>query len=139
MPLVERNVGRGAQQPSAARQQMQRQAEARERQMKRERAERLWVWARLALVIVLCGALVAWPYAADCGVGLASYMGAEGTIVLGGLWVASCTWRQRMAGLHALSLVVSLWGLMLVGHQVLVRTGYADIDPANPPRWSCTG
>jgi hypothetical protein len=138
MSLVQPRMSRLAQQPPSARLQMQRQAEARERQVKRERLARRWVWARLGLVFVLSASIVMWPYAAECGIGLWAYMGAEGTIVLGGLWVAICTWRQRMPGVHALALVLALWGLMLTGHQVLVRTGYADIDAANPPRWSCS-
>jgi hypothetical protein len=31
-----------------------------------------------------------------------------------------------------------LWGLVLVANEVLPRTGYADTNPLDPPRWSCS-
>ena len=87
----------------------------------------------------LCGAGVLWPYAQECGLGLYAYLGAESMIVVGGVWVAACTWRQRMAGLHAFALLVALWGLALTGHQVLARTGYVHIEGDRLPQWSCSG
>jgi len=98
---------------------------------------RLGVQARLVLVVVLAGAIVMWPYARECGPGLFAFMGAEAVIVVGGLWLVACTWRSRMAKTHGVALVLVLWGLMLIGHQILPRIGYAKSNPANPPRWWC--
>lgn len=138
-----RHAGRDADGPSrglsAAAVQARRAAEARERREKAERRTRLAIWGRLALVLVLCAAIVMWPYAQECGLGLLAYLGAESMIVVGGLWVAACTWRQRLPGLHALALVVVLWGLALTGHQVLVRTGYVHVEGDALPQWACSG
>jgi hypothetical protein len=65
-------------------------------------------------------------------------MGAEAMIVGGGLWVAACTWRCRMAAMHAVALIIILAGLVLMQVEVLPRIGYAKVDPANPPRWWCS-
>ena len=93
---------------------------------------------RVAIVVALAAAIVFWPYRRDCGVGLFTYLGAEGMVVAGGLWLMTCTWRHRMARMHGVALVTMLWGLMLVAHQVLPRVGYAKSDPASPSRWTCT-
>ena len=98
---------------------------------------RLGVQARLLLVASLAGAIVLWPYSRECGPGLFTFIGAEAMIVSGGLWLVACTWRSRMAKTHGAALVLVLWGLMLIGHQVLPRIGYAKTDPAKPARWLC--
>jgi hypothetical protein len=58
-------------------------------------------------------------------------------IVAGGLWVAFTTWRYRLPKMHALSLVIILVGLVLIASEVLPRTGYASVDPKNPPQLWC--
>ena len=134
---AERNHDADARRPSAAAVQARRAAEARERKERAERLARRGVWWRLALVLVLCVAIVFWPYAQECGPGLYAYLGAESMIVFGGLWVAAWTWRQRMPGMHGVALLVALWGLALVGHQVLVRTGYVHLEAGTLPVWTC--
>jgi hypothetical protein len=123
--------------PSPAELRARRTAEQRAEQRRKERAMRLGVKARLILVAVLAGAIVWWPYSRECGPGLFAFMGAEAMIAVGALWVAACTWRSRMAKAHGVALVLVLWGLMLIGHQVMPRIGYAKTDPAKPARWSC--
>lgn len=125
--------------PSAAAVQARRAAEARaRREQEAARRTRLAIWGRLGLVIVLGAAIVFWPYPAECGVGLYTYLGAESMIVIGGLWVAGCTWRERRPALHGLALLVSLWGLALAGHQILLRTGYVHVYGDSLPAWTCT-
>jgi hypothetical protein len=123
--------------PTPAQLRAKRAAEARERERKAERGAMRGTWARLLLVIVFSASVVVWPYAHSCGLGLLAYAGVVSMIVLGGLWVAWRTWNLRMARAHGLSLLVALWGLMLLGHLVLPRVGYAAVDPANPPGWWC--
>jgi hypothetical protein len=123
--------------PSPAELRARRAAEQRAQQRRKERAAKLGVHARLLLVTVLAGAVVAWPYSRECGPGLFAFMGAEGMIVAGGLWLMACTWRSRMAKTHGVALVLLLWGLMLIGHQVLPRIGYAKTNPAKPALWVC--
>jgi hypothetical protein len=101
------------------------------------RASTLGVWARLALVATLAGALAFWPYARGCGPGLFAFLGAGAMIVFGGIWVSACTWRSRMGFAHTLAFGLVLAGLAVVGYQVLPRIGYAKVDPANPPHWQC--
>ncbi len=119
--------------PSSA--ELRQQAAAR-RQVE-DKAAALGVWARIILVAALAGSLGFWPYARECGPGLFTFMGAGTMVMIGGLWVAFCTWRNRMALAHTLALVMLLAGLIAVGHQVLPRVGYARIDPRNPPLWQC--
>jgi hypothetical protein len=123
--------------PSPAQVKAQRAAERRAEERRRERAAKRGVFVRAALVAALAAAIGFWPYHRDCGVGLFAYMGAEGMVVAGGLWLMVCTWRQRMARTHAVGLIMMLWGLMLVAHQALPRVGYATSDPAKPSRWVC--
>ena len=123
--------------PSPAEIRARRAAEQRTERRRKERAVRLGVQARLVLVVVLAGAIGLWPYPRDCGRGLFAFMGAEAMIVAGGLWVVAWTWRSRMAKTHGVALVLVLWGLMLIGHQVLPRIGYAKTDAGNPARWWC--
>lgn len=123
--------------PSASEIRARRAAEQRAEQRRKDRAVKLGVQARLLLVAVLAGAVVIWPYARECGTGLLAFMGAEAVVVVGGLWVVACTWRARMARTHGVALVLVLWGVMLIGHQILPRIGYAKTDPAAPARWRC--
>ena len=123
--------------PSAAQLKAKRAAERREEERRRDRAAKLGVQARVALVALLAAAIVFWPYRRECGPGLFAYMGAEGMVIAGGLWLMVCTWRNRMAKTHGVALVMILWGLVLVGHQVLPRVGYAKTDPAKPSQWVC--
>ena len=134
---AERDFHAGTRRPSAASVQARRAAEERTRRERAERQGRRGVWWRLALVLVLCVAIVFWPYAVECGTGLYAYLGAESMIVIGGLWVAGWTWRQRMPVMHGVALVVALWGLALAGHQVLVRTGYVHVEAGTLPVWTC--
>lgn len=98
----------------------------------------MWgVLARLALVVALAGAVILWPYRRACGLELFAFMGAEAMIAAGGLWLMVCTWRARMAKTHGVALLLLLWGLGLIGHQVLPRIGYAKTDVAHPAQWWC--
>jgi hypothetical protein len=116
-------------------------AEIRKRRAAQERtAERVSnsaVWARLVLVAALAGALGFWPYARECGAGLYTFMGAGAMVFLGGVWVVTCTWRNRLPYAHFLALVLMLAGMAVVAHQVLPRVGYAAVDRLDPPLWSC--
>ena len=96
-------------------------------------------WTRLLLVIALAGGLYFWPYARACGAGLYGYVGAEGAVILGGMWVAIYSWRRRAARAHATAFVLVLAGMALVGLEVLPRVGYARSDPARSAGWACTG
>lgn len=103
------------------------------------RSARRSVWARLAVVGVLSTAILWWPYGRTCGYGLASYLAASSMIVVGGLWVVACTWIVRMPRTHALAMLVTLWGVGLIGVEVLPRVGYAKPAPGHPATWWCTG
>ena len=123
--------------PSPAFKKMQSEEERRAQERTQQRAARIGASARLILVFMLFGALTIWPYENTCGWGLFGYVGAEAVIVAGGLWVAFTTWRARLPRLHALSLLIVLVGLILIAAEVLPRTGYASVDPKNPPQLWC--
>jgi hypothetical protein len=123
--------------PSPAFKKMQSEEERRAKERAQQRAAMFGAGARLVLVFALFAALVFWPYANVCGVGLFSYIGVEAVIVAGGIWVGVTTWKYRLPRMHALSLLIVLVGLGLIAAEVLPRTGYAAIDPKNPPQTWC--
>jgi len=123
--------------PSPAAVRAQTEAERRAQQRALERSAALGAAARLFLVLALGGAISLWPYPRECGQGLFTFIAVEAVLVAGGLWVASYTWRHRMARTHALALAVVLTGLILIAAEVLPRIGYATVNPRNPPQWWC--
>jgi hypothetical protein len=96
------------------------------------------VFARLLLAIALGIAMLFWPYAIHCGIGLFFYLFATGVVVTSGVWTAIWTWRHRSASGHVLSLLLILWGIILGATQILPRTGYAKPDAAHPAQWMCS-
>ena len=91
-------------------------------------------WLRVILGLLLAVGITQWPYFNACGLNLAMYLGAIGTVIVAGLWSAVSSWRRRMGLAHLLSLLVLLWGLMLAAREVLPRIGYAR----HARTWSCT-
>lgn len=89
------------------------------------RREVVGVWGRLVLVTMLALGLTVWPYAYDCGLGLAGYLAALGVTIGTGAWTAVSTWRLRLAVPHVMALLVTLAGLGLLAHEVALRIGYA--------------
>lgn len=123
--------------PSADQLRIRRDAERRAQQRKQSSSMALGAVGRLSLVAALAVALGFWPYPRECGEGLFGYMGAAGVIVIGGLWTAAWTWRGRLPRLHLLAMAVLVWGVVLIGLQVLPRVGYAKVDLEHPPAWWC--
>ena len=134
---IEREFNGLPPEPSPAFKKMQSEEERRAQERTQQRAAMIGAGARLVLVFALFGALIIWPYAKQCGTGWFGYVGTEAVIVAGGLWVAFTTWRYRLPKMHALSLLIILVGLVLIAAQVLPRTGYAIVDPRNPPQVWC--
>lgn len=123
--------------PSPAFQKLQSEEERRAKERALTRAAVIGSSARLILVLALGAALVMWPYSRACGSGWFGFVGVEGMIVAGGVWVAATTWRARLAKLHVLSLLIVLTGLVLIAAEVLPRMGYAVTDPLHPPEIWC--
>ncbi len=82
---------------------------------------------------LLGAAMTQWPYVHACGTALFLYLGAAGVVVMAGIWSAVSSWRRRMGQAHVVSLLVALWGGMLVAATVLPRIGYA----ARSATWWC--
>jgi hypothetical protein len=116
-----------------------RLAEEQEQRRRDELNGAAAAWTRLLLVVALTGALYFWPYARGCGAGLFGYLGAEGAVVIGGVWVAVYSWRRRTARAHATAFVLVLCGATLLAAEILPRVGYAKPDPARPASWTCAG
>jgi len=115
---------------------------ATERRTQERRDQRLTVlgaWVRVVLIAVLAAAIYFWPYPRACGLGLFAYLGVEGLIVAGGLWVFVWTWRARTGFAHAMASAIILWGCVLIGAQVLPRVGYAKVENPRAVQWSCVG
>lgn len=124
--------------PSVAVVKARKAAEQRAREASERRRAAIGVVARLALVASLLAALWWWPYAADCGVGLAGLVGAESMIAVGGLWSAAFAWRHRLAAGHVVALLLLLAGTVLVSAEVLTREGYVKIAGVEAAGWSCS-
>ena len=119
-------------------QKMQSEEQRRAKERAQQRKAMIGAGARLILVFALGAALWMWPYSRDCGWGWFGYVGVEGVIVGGGLWVAFTTWRARLPRMHTFALLIILAGLGLIAAEVLPRIGYAAIDPKHPPQVWCT-
>lgn len=124
--------------PSPALKKMQSEEDRRAQERVQQRAAKIGGGARLVLVAALFLALAFWPYERGCGLGLFEYLGVEAVIIVGGVWVALTTWRYRLPKMHTLSLLTILAGLVLMAMEILPRTGYAAVDPKNPPHFSCS-
>lgn len=100
---------------------------------------RTWpAFLRLSLATALAVGILFWPYASNCGTGLAGYLVAVSAVTVGGLWSSVWTWRHRTARAHVLSLLLVIWGIVLGAREVLPHLGYAKADPARPVGWVCT-
>lgn len=95
------------------------------------------LWARVVLSVALGVGMMFWPYDAKCGTGMMLYLAAVAAVIVSGTWSAVWSWRHRAACLHALSLLLILWGLVLGSIDVLPRIGYAKADLAHPVGWMC--
>jgi hypothetical protein len=124
--------------PSPAQLRAERSARSQERLRQEARRAALGVFVRLAPVLALAVGMPFWPYSVRCGWDLPVYFAALTMMGLGALWVATCTWRHRMAKTHTLTLLVVLWSLALLAMQVLPRVGYAKSDAEHPAGWRCS-
>jgi len=123
--------------PSPAFKKFQSEEERRAKERAAQRVALIGVFARLILVAAVGVALLFWPYANDCGVGLFGFLGAEAVIVVGGVWIGVTTWRARLPRMHMVALLITVLGLVLIAREVLPRTGYAVVDPKHPANFSC--
>jgi hypothetical protein len=124
--------------PSAASARMQTENERRTLERAAQRRAFFGASARLLLVLALGGALTVWPYERSCGSGLLGYLGVEAMMFVGGIWVAVSTWKSRLAKTHIVALMIALASIALMATEILPRTGYAKVDPKNPPVWTCS-
>ena len=85
-----------------------------------------------------CVSVAFWPYVAQCGLGLAGYLGAVGMVVVSGVWTAVVSWRRRAAWAHVISLLLIMWGAALAALEVLPRVGYARASLDHPAVWTCS-
>ena len=97
------------------------------------RGQVLGTWLVVLMVVALGAFLPFWPYVNECGRGLFGYLGAVAVVVLGAVWCAGLTWRNRRPVAHLLSIVALLWGLALAAERILPRIGYA----ADSATWMC--
>ncbi|HEU4563371.1 MAG TPA: hypothetical protein VFS05_01935 [Gemmatimonadaceae bacterium] len=98
------------------------------------------VYLRVLVTLALAVGILFWPkaiYPIRCGPNLFLYVGVTGLISLAGIWSAVWTWRHRAAAAHVVSLIVTLWGLLLAAQQILPRAGYARPDLGTPTTWLC--
>ena len=93
----------------------------------------LTAWLRVGLGVAVAAGVTQWPYLHACGLAAYGYAIAAGGVVLAGLWGAVISWKRRMGLAHGVSLLVALWGSVLLGRAVLDRTEFV----AKPLTWSC--
>ena len=100
-------------------------------------ADLFGAWARLLLVAALAASLAWGPYGRDCGRGLAGFLGACGTVALGGLWTAVLAWQRRLALAHVVAVTLLVGGLVLLAGESLPRLGYATFPWVPSVAWRC--
>jgi len=93
----------------------------------------LTTWVRAALGILVAAAVLQWPYAHRCGLGLMLYLGAAGMVAVAGAWTMIVSWHRRQGWAHFVGLGIFLGGLALVATVLLPRMGYA----ASVLPWMC--
>jgi hypothetical protein len=84
---------------------------------------RAWfsTWLRVGLGLALAVGMLAWPYSHVCGLKLTFYLIGATTVVVAGVWSALSSWKRRLGWAHTLSIVLIVWGLGLLGRQILPR------------------
>lgn len=82
-------------------------------------------WIRAAMGVLVAAAVLQWPYAHRCGLGLMLYLGAAGMVVVAGAWTMLVSWQRRQGWAHLAGLGVLLGGFALVASIVLPRIGLA--------------
>src|SRR6185503_2078754 len=95
--------------------------------------DRLAVWGRVGLGLVLGGVLNQWPYGQNCGIALYLFMGAIVAVIVAGIWSAMWAWRRRMGIAHTVAILTTAWGAMLAADRILPRIGYAAVHAS----WRC--
>ncbi len=125
-------------QPSADQLRVKRLAEQRKKEQESARAAAIGGWARLLLVAGLAAAIPWWPYAHDCGMPLAGYLGAVAAVFVGAVWVAGCTWQRRLPVAHTLAITLFVAALAYGAFETLPRMGYVRIGAGPAPAWRCT-
>ncbi len=93
----------------------------------------LTTWIRAGLGVLVAAAVLQWPYAHRCGLGLMLYLGSAGMVVVAGGWTMIVSWQRRQGWAHLAGLTVFLGGLVLVATVLLPRLGYA----ATVLPWMC--
>ena len=93
----------------------------------------LTTWVRAGLGILVAAAVLQWPYAHRCGLGLILYLGSAGMVAVAGAWTMIVSWQRRQGWAHLAGLGVLLGGLVLVVAVLLPRLGYA----ATVLPWMC--
>ncbi len=96
--------------------------------------QKLGVWLRVGLGLVVGALMTQWPYRHNCGLPLFLYMAAVVVVTVAGVWGSLSSWKFRMGIAHVLALLVVLWGLALGTAHVLPRVGYA----AHAATWRCS-
>ncbi len=90
-------------------------------------------WVRVVLGVAVAAAVLQWPYAHRCGLGLMLYLGSAAMVAVAGAWAMLVSWHRRQGWAHFIGLGVFLGGLVLVAMVVLPRVGYA----VGPLPWMC--
>ena len=95
--------------------------------------EKMGVWVRVGLAVVVGAVMTQWPYRHACGLSLFLYLAAVVAVIVAGVWGGLSSWKFRMGLAHVASLGTVVWGLVLAAQQVLPRVGYA----AAAATWRC--
>jgi hypothetical protein len=91
---------------------------------------RAWLttWLRVGLGMALGIGMLVWPYTHACGLKLVFYLIGATTVTVAGVWGAIASWKRRLGLAHTLSIILIVWGLGLVGRQLMPRlTGQSTV------------
>ncbi len=95
--------------------------------------DKLGVWLRVGLAVVVGAVMTQWPYRHACGLSLYLYLAAVVAVIVAGVWGSLSSWKFRMGVAHVASLMTIVWGMALAAQQLLPRIGYAAVAAS----WRC--
>jgi len=101
-----------------------------------ERLVLVGIWARLVLIAALVLSLFWWPYGRDCGFPLAAYLMSNAVVIVGGVALAVCGWRDRMVAVFIGSALCMAIAWTVLALDIFPRAGYSPAGPIST-RWTC--
>ncbi|MDH5644295.1 MAG: hypothetical protein OEY63_08845 [Gemmatimonadota bacterium] len=94
---------------------------------------RVLLWGLLLLCLVGVGLFELWPWDNQCGWRLYGFLAALSVFVVITGWCILAAFKQRGPISHTVAIILAFYGIVMIAHEVLPRTGYAKYGAT----WQC--